>query len=575
MSAFDLVVRGGTLVDGSGGPSRTADVAVRDGIVAEVGRVPGKGDREIDADGALVTPGFVDLHTHYDGQATWDNRLQPSSWHGVTTVVMGNCGVGFAPALPKDRARLVELMEGVEDIPGVALTEGLSWEWCTFADYLDVLAARNYDLDIAAQVPHAALRMRVMGERAAAHARASRDEIADMAALAAEAVEAGALGFSTSRTLNHKSVSGELIPSYAAGKDELTTIAAAVGATGRGVLQLVTDWTDETIATDFALIEAMAAAAGRPMSFSLGRSPASPERFRAALDFLTEANARGHRLRAQVAARGIGVLLGLDCTLNPFTANPVWRTMAGLPAAEQAARMSDPVVRAAILAEGTGPAHNLIGGAFLDRYELMFELGDPPDYEPDPASAIAARAAATGRTPQELAYDILLSGEGTGMLYLPFSNYVDGSLDGVGEMLAHDFTVPGLSDGGAHVGTICDGSFPTTLLQHWVRDRPEGRLPLEFVVARQSRATAEAVGLTDRGLLRRGFKADLNVIDMPSVRLHRPEVRHDLPAGGRRLLQRADGYLHTVVSGVLTYTGGEPTGELPGRLVRGGDLMAS
>jgi len=570
MSEFDLIVRGGTLVDGSGEPRRTADVAVRDGVVVEVGKVSGSAAQEIDADGAIVAPGFVDVHTHYDGQATWDSYLQPSSWHGVTTVVMGNCGVGFAPVEPADRNRLVELMEGVEDIPGVALTEGLPWTWQSFPEYLDALETRAHDLDFAAQVPHAALRVRVMGERAAAHTLATDEESQLMAKLAVEAIEAGAVGFSTSRTLNHKSISGELTPSYAAGRDELTTISRAIGETGKGVLQLVTDWDDESIETDFDLIRSMVGAAGRPMSFSLSQTAAAPDRFRKALRFLEEANAEGHRLRAQVAARGIGILLGLDLTLNPFVSNPAYQEIADLPVAERARRMADPELRRRILEIGIVKNPSLIGGQFLDRIEVMFELGAEPDYEPDPAQTLARRASAEGVDPTELIYDILVKDEGRGMIYQPFTNYVNGSLDGALDQLKHDYTIPGLSDGGAHVGTICDGSFPTTLMQHWVRDRAGERLSLEFVVARQARATAEAVGFLDRGLLAPGYKADINVIDFDGLRLHRPEVHHDLPAGGRRLLQRADGYLHTIVSGVETYRAGEATGALPGRLVRGG-----
>jgi N-acyl-D-aspartate/D-glutamate deacylase len=567
MTEFDLVVRGGHVVDGSGSGGFTADVAVRDGRVAEVGRVAGSGRAEIDADGALVAPGFVDLHTHYDGQATWDSYLQPSSWHGVTTVVMGNCGVGFAPVALADHTRLVELMQGVEDIPGVALTEGLAWNWSSFPEYLDALERRPHDLDFAAQVPHAALRVHAMGARAAAREQATVEEIALMAKLAAEAIEAGALGFSTSRTLNHKSASGELTPSYAAGLNELTAIARAIGGTGKGVLQLVTDFDDESVPTDFTLIEAMVAAAGRPMSFSLSQGASRPDRFREILAFLERVNAEGHRLRAQVAARGIGIILGLDCTLHPFKANPAWQRISRLPVAEQARRMAEPALREEILA-GTVQTGNLIGGSFLDRFEVMFELTDPPDYEPDPSQSIANRAAAAGCSPVELVYDLLIRHAGRGMLYVPFTNYVDGSLDGAGEMLVHQHTVPGLSDGGAHVGTICDGSFPTTLLAHWVRDRDHGALPLEYVIAQQARATAEAVGLDDRGLLAPGYKADLNVLDLDGLRLHKPEIHHDLPAGGRRLLQRAEGYRHTLVSGVPTYHDGEPTGALPGKLVR-------
>ena len=361
MSEFDLIVRGGHLVDGTDSPGRTADVAIREGIVVEVGRVTGRADREIDADGAVVAPGFVDVHTHYDGQATWDSYLQPSSWHGVTTVVMGNCGVGFAPVVPEDHLRLIELMEGVEDIPGVALTEGLPWTWGSFPEYLDALERRPHDMDLAAQVPHAALRVHAMGPRASAHTQADGDEISLMAKLAVEAVEAGAVGFSTSRTLNHKSISGELTPSYAAGHEELITIARAIGATGRGVLQLITDWDEEHIEADFALIRAMAVAAGRPVSFSLGQSPARPDQFRQVLRFLEEVNAEGHRLRAQVAARGIGILLGLDCTLNPFGSNPAFQRIAHLPVAEQARRMADRDLRREILETDTDRTQSRIG----------------------------------------------------------------------------------------------------------------------------------------------------------------------------------------------------------------------
>ncbi len=565
MAEHDLVVRAGTVVDGTGAPPRTADVAVVGDRVVEVGRVSGRGRREIDADGAVVAPGFVDVHTHYDGQATWESRLQPSSWHGVTTVVAGNCGVGFAPVVPRHHDRLIELMEGVEDIPGVALHEGLSWEWETFPEFLDALDRLPHDVDLATQVPHAALRVHAMGERAAAHSDATAEEIALMARLAAEAVTAGALGFTTSRTLNHKSIDGELTPVYDAGAEELTAIAAAVGATGRGVLQLVTDFPDP--AADIALMRAMVTASGRPLSFSLVQDPRTPLAYREVLALLDVAHADGLPILGQVAARPVGVILGLHNTLNPFMTNPVWGTLAGLPAGEQAARMAEPELRARVLAAQTREKQrNRIGGSLIHRYELMYELTDPPDYEPPASASVAARAAATGVEPVELAYDLVAGGA---MLYVPFANYADGDLGAVREMLVHPRTIPGLSDGGAHVGTICDGSFPTTLLQHWTRDRAEGRIGLADVVAGQARDTARAVGLLDRGVLAPGYRADLNVIDMGRLALHRPEVRYDLPAGGRRLVQRADGYRHTVVAGQETYRDGAPTDALPGRLLRG------
>jgi N-acyl-D-aspartate/D-glutamate deacylase len=565
MAEHDLVVRAGTVVDGTGGPPRTADVAVREGRITEVGRVSGRGRREIAADGALVAPGFVDIHTHYDGQATWESRLQPSSWHGVTTVVMGNCGVGFAPVEPVHHDRLIELMEGVEDIPGIALHEGLRWDWRTFPEYLDALDVLPHDVDLAAQVPHAALRVQAMGERAAAHEEATPEEIALMARLAREGVEAGALGFSTSRTLNHKSIRGELTPSYAVGADELVAIATAVGETGRGVFQLVSDFPDPE--AEFALIRAMVARSGRPLSASLVQSPVAPEMHREVLRLIDAAQADGLPILAQVAARPVGMLLGLQNTLNPFMTNPVWRRLADLSPEEQAARMAEPQLRSEIVAAQTGEKdRSRLGGTLIHRYELMYELADTPDYEPSASDSIAARAERAGVSPVEIAYDVVAGG---GMLYLTSLNYADGNLDAAHEMLSHPHTVPGLSDGGAHVGTICDGSFPTTLLQHWTRDRVGARLDLSFVVQRQARDTARAVGLLDRGVLAPGYRADLNVIDMDALRLHRPEVRYDLPAGGRRLLQRADGYRHTVVAGLETYRDGEPTGALPGRLVRG------
>jgi len=568
MAEHDLVIRGGTVIDGTGAPRRTADMAVSGGRITEVGRVGGRGGREIDADGAVVAPGFVDIHTHYDGQATWDSRLQPSAWHGVTSVVAGNCGVGFAPVVPVHHQRLIDLMEGIEDIPGTALHEGLPWTWESYEEYLDVLAARQFDLDIGTQVPHAALRVHVMGERAVAGAAATDGEMSRMAALAARAVEAGALGFSTSRTLNHKSVDGELTPSYDAGVDELVEIAAAVGGTGRGVLQLVTDFLD--IDVDVDIMTSMVRASGRPLSVSLLQSHFDPTGYRTVLKRIAQANAAGLPIRAQVAARAVGLVMGLELTLHPFMTNPVWREMAHLSLAEQVARLSRPETKAAVLAgQTTEKRASLIGGRLIDKFHLMYELTDPPQYEPDPRDSVAARAERDGRDAADLAYDLLLADGGRGLLYVMTANFEDGTLDPVREMLEDPWSLPGLSDGGAHVGSICDGSFPTTLLQHWARDRTRGTVAIEFLVQRQCRDTAAAVGLADRGVLASGYRADLNVIDLDGLRLRRPEVHHDLPAGGRRLLQRAEGYRHTFVRGVETYADGVDTGELPGRLIRG------
>ncbi len=568
MAEFDLVIRAGTVVDGTGARPRTADVAVRGDRVAAVGRFAGRGTREVSADGAIVAPGFVDIHTHYDGQATWESRLQPSSWHGVTTVVMGNCGVGFAPVTPANQNRLIELMEGVEDIPGIALHEGLAWDWESFPQYLDALERRDHDVDLAAQIPHAPLRVHAMGERAAAHTEATPAEIETMAQLAAEAVEAGALGFSTSRSLNHRSIDGQPIPSYDAGAVELLAIAAAIGKTDAGVLQVVSDFHAlEDPAAEFELFRRMARTSRRPLSMALVQFPMAPRRHLEILDMIDNAQADGLQIRAQVAIRPVAMMLGLPNALHPFVTNPRWSDLADLTSTQQAARMADRAVKREILAEqdrDKDPSGR--GGKLIHKYEMMYELTDPPDYEPAPSASIARRAAAAGQPAAELAYDLIAEGR---TLYVTVANYAEGNLDAVHTMLTHPHTVPGLSDGGAHVGYICDGSFPTTLLQHWVRDRDGDRLDLADAVSQQTRGTARAVGLLDRGVLAPGYRADLNVIDLDRLRLHRPEIRHDLPAGGRRFVQRADGYAHTFVAGQETYRAGEPTDALPGRLVRG------
>jgi N-acyl-D-aspartate/D-glutamate deacylase len=557
--AFDLIVRGGSVVDGSGAPARSADVAIEDGRIVEVGRVTGQATREIDADGALVAPGFVDVHTHYDAQATWDDQLRPSSSHGVTTVVAGNCGVGFAPVRPADHGMLVELMEGVEDLPGVVLDEGLSWEWQSIDEYLDCLERRHYDLDLATQVCHAPVRVFVMGERGANREPATAEEIDAMGAIAAAGVRAGALGFSTSRTLNHRTSRGEPTPTLNASRDELVGIASAIGATGLGVLQVVSDFSDPE--EDETLLEMMRSS-GRPLSFSLLQvGPGTGYRNRLAL--LDRAHAEGLAMRAQVAPRAVGVLVGLQASVNPVARCATFAEVAGLPVERQAAVLAEPSCRARLLAE----LADVVSPASLGN---IYDLGWPLDYEPAPETSIAGRASALRVDPVAHYLDRLLADEGRTLLYLPFLNYGDGNLDASFEMLAHDHTIPGLSDGGAHVGTICDGSFPTTLLTHWARDRRRGpRLDLPFVIQRQSRATAEAVGLLDRGLIAPGYKADLNVIDFDNLELGPPRMVHDLPAGGRRLMQDATGYVHTIVSGVETASAGEDTGARPGRFVRG------
>ena len=545
---YDVVIRGGTVVDGTGGAARTADVALTDGMVAEVGRVSERGRREVDASGALVTPGFVDIHTHYDGQATWDDRLQPSSGQGVTTVVMGNCGVGFAPVRPADRQQLIELMEGVEDLPGTVLHEGLPWTWESIGQFLDALESRPHDIDCAAQVCHGPIRLYVMGQRGADREAATVEEIEEMGRLAAEGVAAGALGFTTSRTLNHRTSRGEPTPTLTAAREELVGIAVAIGETGSGVLQVISDFPD--FDHEVETLYEMMRVSGRPLSISLAQS-APGDGYRRSLQALERANEAGLRMRAQVAARAIGAMVSLEGTVNPWKRSPTFQSAPDL---------GDPEVKGRILAEIAD-----LGGLRLP-FQRLFELGDPPDYEPDARSSVAARAAEEGRSPEDVLYDLLLAGP----VYMPVLNYFDGNLDAVGKMLAHPHSVPGLGDGGAHVGTICDASFATTLLTHWGRDRRGGPVfDLPWIVARQCRATAETVGLLDRGLLAPGYKADVNIIDFERLRLGPPRIVADLPAGGKRLMQDAHGYLHTFVSGVEVYAEGEATGELPGRLVRG------
>lgn len=565
--AFDLVVRGGTVVDGTGATAFEADVGVKDGRIAAVGRVAGSGAEEIDARGQVVTPGFVDIHTHYDGQATWDGRMQPSSWHGVTTVVMGNCGVGFAPCRPADHDRLIRLMEGVEDIPFPVLTQGLPWDWESYPDYLDSLAKRRFDVDIGSQLPHAALRVFVMGERGANREPATEADIHAMAALAKRAMEAGAIGFATSRTLNHRTSDGQPTPTLTAGEDELTGIAMGMAAAGRGVLQVVSDFADPE--AEWAMLRRIVERSGRPLSFSLIQSPKAPRSYQMLLERLHEANVAGLRMRAQVASRPVGVLFGLELTMNPFSQHEVYAEIKGRPLAERATALRDPAFRARLLAEETANARGFAGSQ-PRNWAGMYLMGVEPEYEPTADQTVAAIAERQGLDPAVVALDHMLSQGGRGMLYLPFLNYADGNLDPAYEMLTHPDCVPGLSDGGAHVGMICDGSFPTTNLVHWTRDRTRGpKLSLEHMVKAQCRDTAETVGLYDRGLIQPGYRADLNVIDYARLKLKAPEVAYDLPAGGRRLIQRAEGYTATILAGQVTYRDGRPTDALPGRLLRG------
>ncbi len=570
MSNPDLVIRGGTIADGSGGELFEADVAITGGRISEVGKVAGKGTEEIDARGRLVTPGFVDVHTHYDGQVTWSHDITPSSQNGVTTAIMGNCGVGFAPCRPEDHTRLIQLMEGVEDIPEPVLSAGIPWAWESFPDYMGWLGKRDFDIDIGAQLPHAALRVYVMGERGARRDPSTAEDNAAMARLAGEAVRAGALGFSTSRTLNHRTSTGDFTPTLKAGEDELTAIAGAMQREGRSVLQFVLDLS--TINEDLPMMLRVADETRCPISFSITQNDRAPRRWRQTLDEIDAAAKRGLSVTAQIAARPVGLLLGLELSRNPFQTHPSYKAVAHLPLRERLARLRQPEVRAAILSEAATATDDPL--FFRPNYDKMFLLGDPPDYEQAPDRALGPQARKQGRRPEELAYDAMLADDGRGMLYVPFLNYADGNLDATREMLMDPQSVPGLSDGGAHCGIICDASFPTYLLTHWTRDRKRGeKLSIPFVVAAQSRKTALSVGLHDRGLIAAGYKADVNVIDYDRLHLHPPKVHYDLPVGGRRLLQDVDGYEATIVSGVITRRHGEAMGRRPGKLVRGAQGM--
>jgi N-acyl-D-aspartate/D-glutamate deacylase len=563
---FDLVIRNGTLADGTGGELFEGDLAVKGGRIAAVGRFAGRGAEDLDAKGKLVAPGFVDAHTHYDGQVTWSEVLDPTSDNGVTTAVMGNCGVGFAPCRPEDHDRLVRLMEGVEDIPEPVLAAGLPWTWETFPQYLDWLSQRRFDVDVGAQLPHAALRVFVMGERGARREPATPEDILAMVRLTTEAMQAGALGFSTSRTLAHRTSDGDFTPTLEAGEDELLAITGAMRSGGGGVLQFVLDL--NTLDADLPMLIRVAEATGSPVNLTLTQNEKVPDRWRQTFRDIEAAAARGLDIRAQVAARPIGLLLGLELSRNPFLGHPSYREIMDLPLAERVRRMRDPEVKARILAES--PIRTDDPLIRRPNYDKVYRLGDPPDYEQPREQALGAVARREGRDAAEMAYEALLENDGRGMLYVPFVNYAAGNLDAVREMLLHPNAVPGLSDGGAHCGIICDASFPTFLLTHWTRDRTRGeRLSIPFVVAAQARRTAVSVGLRDRGLLAPGYKADLNVIDYDRLQVHPPEVRYDLPVGGRRLVQRVTGYAATIVSGAVVRRDGVATGARPGRLLRG------
>lgn len=572
MAQYDLIIRGGTIHDGTGAPGRIADVAVKDGRIAAIGAVEGDAGQEIDAAGKIVTPGFVDVHTHFDGQVTWESRLSPSSGHGVTTVVMGNCGVGFAPCRPDQRETLVKLMEGIEDIPEVVMVEGLPWNWETFPEYLDALEQRQLDIDIAAQIPHSALRVYVMGERAARKEPPTAEDLAAMRALVAEGIKAGAFGVTTSRNVMHRTKAGDLAPSLYSDVDELCALAAGLNDADGGVFQIIPA-PAEPAEVEFPILREVAEKSGRPISFTLLDVPGQPgEGWRHHLAGLEQAARDGLTMRGQVAPRPVGMFFGLDLSLHHFSSHPSYKAIAHLPLAERVSRMREPEFRARLLTEqpeDTNPTTLMLIAAFRGTYQW----DEAPNYEPQRDDRVDTRAEAAGLPLDEYAYDALLQHEGRAVFYLPAANYTEGNLKSVRTMLGHPNTLMALADGGAHYGLICDASFPTFFLQRWVRDAaPDEAIALPDAIAELTGKAAALVGLTDRGRIAVGMKADLNVIDLDALKLHVPTIEYDLPAGGKRMHQRADGIEATIVSGQVTYLGGQHTGALPGRLVRRGEL---
>ena len=583
---LDYVITGGTIVDGSGAPPTTGDVGVRDGVIVSVGEAITEAAREtIDADGAIVTPGWVDVHTHYDGQVSWDDVMDPSAGNGATTIVMGNCGVGFAPVRPGGEQSLIELMEGVEDIPGTALHEGIEWgRWESFPEYMDYIGGRQYSLDIGAQVAHGAVRYYVMGERGSENEDATADDIATMAALVGEAVEAGAVGFSTSRTIGHRSLWGAPVPGTFAPVHELVAIAQAMGRTGKGVFEMIPAGTVGkldglggerfTPHEEFALMEQVATQGGRPVTFTLVQSPDYDQNlWREILDMTAHANASGARMHPQVSSRPIGFVTGLS-SYHAFQRRPTYMALARLPLSERVKEMAKAEVKAAILSEADVPVAEPGSMANLFRLfqmaaPMIYPLADPVDYEPTMDQMLGAQMAATGREPLDVLYDFLLEGQGTAMGALMGSNDIAERQEVLREMLVHPDTVTGLSDAGAHVTLICDATMPTTQLTYWVRDRQRGeRLPLEFIVAKQTANNARLYGFHDRGLLAPGKRADINVIDLERLTVAPPKAHHDLPAGGTRLIQPVHGYLATMVKGEVTRRHDADTGARPGTLVR-------
>jgi N-acyl-D-aspartate/D-glutamate deacylase len=565
---YDLVIRNGLIADGSGRQAYCGDVAINGEWIAAVGEGAGTGRREIDAQGKLVTPGFVDIHTHYDGQLIWSDRLSPSSDHGVTTVVTGNCGIGFAPCRPGDRNALVELMEGVEDIPESVATAGLTWEWESFPDFLNAIEKRPHDIDFAAYLPHSPLRVYVMGDRAIRREEANLQDLVQMKRLMSEALDAGALGLGTSRMSFHRTSKGEPIPSLGAAEEELHTIAEAMTEADKGILQFVSVMSPELVEEEFGLMRELSQRSGRTLTYTQAQTAQAPDLWRDILGWLGEANGSGANIKAQLFPRPIGMIIGLTASANPFCMSPSWAEIADLPLEQKVELMRDPELRARLLSEEpedpTNPLFRL-----ARNFEMIFPIGSSPDYEPDRSQSIAELAKAAGTTPEEYVYDLLLEDGGETLLLTTIGNYADYNLDFVSEMLRDPNVVVGLGDGGAHYGMICDASYSTFALAYWARDREGERFSLEETVRMLTREPAEVVGLTDRGLLQPGYRAHVNIIDHEHLTLHRPGIVHDLPGGGKRLHQSAEGYVATICNGKVIMENGQPTGELPGRLLRG------
>ena len=569
----DMVIRGGTIVDGTGAARFTGDIAIDNGLISQVGKVSGSGKEEIDAAGMIVAPGWVDVHTHYDGQATWDQEMAPSSWHGVTTVIMGNCGVGFAPAKPDRHEWLISLMEGVEDIPGTALSEGMSWNWETFPEYLDELERMPRTVDIGTHVPHGAVRAYVLGDREQPGAIPTTEDIAEMSRIVEEGVRAGALGFSTSRTVLHRSIDGELVPGTTATAEELIEIGRGMGRVGYGVFEMASDLMREW--DEFGWMGKLSRETGLPVTFAALQSIAKEQPLEEQIERMRAENDNGANIVAQIALRGNGIIMAWQGTVHPFRLRPSWQAIAELPWAKQKAKLLDPAFKAQLLSEEDDYSEvpEEIRGVLAvvaSGWTMQFEMDDDFDYEPQQDASIATRSAAKGVSPAEYAYDMLCANDGTGFIYLPLLNYADGNLDFLEALQESGDTVNSLSDGGAHCGTICDAASPTFMLQHWVRDRKRGkRISLENAVKRQCHDTAVLYGLEDRGVLAPGYLADLNIIDLDKVKLGKPWLAFDLPAGGKRLLQKADGYVCTIKSGQVTFKNGQCLGVYPGGLIRG------